>query len=170
MLRVAYLSIGSNEGDRLENISKSIQLINKLLGEIISLSSIYENPPLGFEAELNFYNLCIAINTSLNPFELLDQLKNIEKEIGRKSKSHEGVYTSRCIDIDILFFEETIIDSIELSIPHMHLNNRRFVLEPMNEISGEFIDPRTGFPISILLEQCEDKSQLIKLPIYIEYK
>lgn len=170
MQRVAYLSIGSNEGDRLDYISKTIQLINKKIGQIITVSSIYENPPLGFDAEINFYNLCLSIHTILNPLDLLNQLKGIENEIGRSTKSKDGVYSSRCIDIDILFYEDEIIDTIDLSIPHKQMQNRRFVLEPMNEISSEFIDPITGCSISILLKLCEDNSQLNKLTIYPDFK
>ena len=164
-MNLVYLSIGSNEGNRLDNISKSIQLLNKNIGEIVSISSIFENPPLGFEAELNFYNLCLSIRTSLDPQKLLVQLKNIEEEIGRKIKSKNGVYTSRSIDIDILFYEDYLIETLDLSIPHIQLRNRRFVLEPMNEIASEFIDPKSGYSILFLLEQCEDKSQLTKLTI-----
>lgn len=170
MLNLVFLSLGSNEGNRLDNISKSIQLLNKSVGETISISSIYENPPLGFEAELNFYNLCLSLRTSLDPQLLLSQLQNIEKEIGRKTKSVNGVYSSRCIDIDILYYEDYIIDTTELTIPHNQMRNRRFVLEPLNEIADNFIDPKTGYSISILLDQCDDKSHLNKLPVYTEFK
>lgn len=169
-MNIVYLSIGSNEGNRLDNISKSIQLLNNNVGESISISSIYENPPLGFDAELNFYNLCLSIKTNLDPQMLLIKLKNIEEEIGRKTKSLSGVYSSRCIDIDILFYGDYLVETSELSIPHIHLRNRRFVLEPLNEIAGELIDPKSGYSISFLLNQCDDKSHLNKLPISVEFK
>jgi 2-amino-4-hydroxy-6-hydroxymethyldihydropteridine diphosphokinase len=169
-MNLVFFSIGSNEGDRLYNISKSILLLNKYIGETIAISSIYENPPFGFEADLNFYNLCLSIRTDEPPESILFHIKNIEKEIGRKTKSVNGVYSSRCIDIDILFYENYLIDTGELSIPHIQLYFRRFVLEPLFEIAREFIDPKTGLTISVLLDRCEDKSQLIKLPIYKEFK
>ena len=158
-----YLSIGSNEGDRLKNISISFDLIKEKVGIVLLVSSIYENPPLGFEAELEFYNLCVAISTNLRPEELLFQLQQIEIEIGRDKKSINGNYSSRCIDLDILFYDDLILNSESLIIPHIHFKSRRFVLEPLAEISTNLVDPVSKKSIRELLERCTDESSLIRL-------
>ncbi len=170
MGEIAYLSIGSNQGDRLKNISKSIRLINDDIGEIIKVSSIYENPPIGFDAEMNFYNLCIAVETNYTPQVILTKLKNIELLIGRTVKSVNGIYSSRCIDIDIVLIGTLIFKTELLSIPHIEFRNRSFVLTPLFEIASSIIDPETGKPISFLLDNCKDKSELIQLDFKVELK
>ncbi len=159
-MHTVYIGIGTNEGNRFENISKAIKLIREKVGESISISSIYENPPIGFESDLQFYNLCISISTELTPTDVLIQLKEIESKIGRKLKSNNGVYSSRCIDLDILFYDNLIYTSDLLTIPHVNFKKRRFVLEPLFEIESNLIDPVSGHSIAVLLNNCDDNSKL----------
>lgn len=161
-----YLSLGSNLGDRLQNLQSAIDSINSKVGKICSVSSVYETPPLGFESNEHFYNICLSLYTQLDPIELLFQLQQIEIELGRKRKSGEEngivIYSSRIIDIDILFYGSLLIDSEKLSIPHALFADRKFVLFPLNEIASNFTDPLSKLEIKDLLSMCNDTSILYK--------
>lgn len=134
-----FLSLGSNLGNREENILTAIKLINEINStKVINRSKLYETEPVGYLEQPNFLNLALKIETSLNPTELLCSLKEIEKKIGRieREKWHE-----REIDIDIIFFDDQIINLPNLHIPHKHSHMRQFVLEPIAEIDANFIHP-----------------------------
>jgi 2-amino-4-hydroxy-6-hydroxymethyldihydropteridine diphosphokinase len=156
-----YLSIGSNLGDRFLNIQQTIELIEETIGDVITCSSLYENPPLGFEAEELFYNCCLVLQTTLTPEEVLIKTQQIEKQIGRKKKT-DLCYESRLIDIDILYFDQLIYTSDKIIIPHLKLSERKFVLVPMKEIAADFIDPKLNLSITELVEKCLDNSVLVK--------
>lgn len=156
-----YLSVGSNLGDRFSNIESAISLIRSRIGEISKIAPIYENPPLGFEADTLFYNSCLLVKTKLLPFEVLEQIQNIEKELGRTHKTDNKSYSSRIIDIDIIFYESEIVNEDKLIIPHPLFKYRRFVLLPLNDVGSDLIDPLTGLTVSQLLAICEDKSILL---------
>ena len=160
LFNTVFLSIGSNQGERLFNIEKTLKSIDEKVGDIYLKSPIYENPPIGFEAEMNFYNLCIGIKTKLNPHDLLLVIKQIELEIGRNKKTLNRQYTSRVIDIDIIFFNDIILESDDLNIPHLMFRKRNFVLKPLSDIAAKFIDPFTGFTVDYLQANCQDKSVL----------
>jgi len=150
------LSLGSNLGDRLGNLSKAIDLIGQRIGNILKKSSIYETEPWGFNTPNLFLNQVIIIRTSQSPTNILREIKIIEKDIGRKKRTTE--YTSRVVDIDILLFNDLVLEEPDLIIPHPHLHKRNFVLVPLNEISPELIHPIYKIAISQLILNCLDKS------------
>ncbi|MCE2743480.1 MAG: 2-amino-4-hydroxy-6-hydroxymethyldihydropteridine diphosphokinase [Fluviicola sp.] len=156
-----FLSIGSNLGNRFLNIQNAIEQIEETIGKVTICSSIYENPPLDFEAEELFYNCCLELQTSLTIEEVLFKTQQIENKIGRKNKTALA-YESRLIDIDILYFEKIIYTSDKIIIPHLKLSERKFVLVPMKEIAADFIDPKLNLSITELVEKCIDNSVLVK--------
>jgi 2-amino-4-hydroxy-6-hydroxymethyldihydropteridine diphosphokinase len=130
-----YLSLGSNLGDKEGNILRAYTLIEQRIGHIARKSSLHRTAPWGFESSNDFLNSVIAIETSLTPRELLTETQRIEKEIGRTAKtSAAGTYQDRLIDIDILIYNDLIIDEPDLQIPHPLMNQRDFVLKPLKEI------------------------------------
>lgn len=154
-----YLSLGSNLGDRWQLLLEAEREISKRVGDIISVSNSYENPPNGFIAEFNFLNNCIKVSTELAPEELLSALKSIESALGRLEKIGDE-YTSRCIDIDIILYNSLVYKSERLVIPHPLFRKRRFVLAPLSEIASNEIDPETMLTIQQLLLNCSDKSPM----------
>lgn len=160
-----YLSAGSNLGDKFKNLNQTIQLLKEKAGNVISCSSIYQTPAWGFESE-DFYNICIGIDTELQPQELLDCLLQIEKTMGRIRTQTVG-YAARTIDLDILFYEDAIIDEPDLIIPHPHLHLRKFVLQPLADIAPGKIHPILEKSIIELLDICEDDSELDKTNLEI---
>jgi 2-amino-4-hydroxy-6-hydroxymethyldihydropteridine diphosphokinase len=126
------LSIGGNLGNRLGNIFRTVDYIEERIGKIKQRSSIYESEPWGFEAEHRFLNMVVVVETSLLPEALLQEAHEIETLMGRVRNGNK--YSSRTMDIDILFFNDDIIDTQALIIPHPRLHERRFVLLPLSEI------------------------------------
>ena len=164
----AILSIGSNQGNRLENIQKCIQLIQLEMGTVFSVSKLYESPSWGFESD-SFYNCAIAIHTHKSAQKLLTGLLKIEKKLGRIRSSQEG-YQPRIIDVDIVSFENDIINTATLVVPHPQMQKRLFVLIPMNDLQLEFIHPVLQKSTQELIAICEDKSSCkvisdLELPI-----
>lgn len=133
-MATVYFSLGTNLGDKKQNISRAISLVNERVGVVIKQSSLYETKPWGFNSNNNFLNACIACQSSLSPFEILKATQQIEKEMGRTKKSHNGNYADRVIDIDILTYDDEQIDTPELKIPHPLMHKRDFVMIPLNEI------------------------------------
>lgn len=131
-----YLGLGSNLGDKKANIDYAIRKIARVTGEVIRRSDYYASAPWGFDSVHDFINVVICVETSLQPLELLHQLQKIEKEMGREQKTVDGVYTDRIIDVDILLYEDLVIDLPELKVPHPHMKERDFVVKPLNEILG----------------------------------
>lgn len=160
MESIAYLSIGTNLGDRPDNIKRAIELLTSEVGVVIKKSRIYVTEPHGFLSDSDFLNLCISIKTSLPPKSLLNKLKHIEVEIGRTKKSKEGVYESRVIDLDIILYGNKILDSDDLRIPHPRYTERLFVLKPLNEIASNTNDPIFDKTIKQLLVECIDQSTI----------
>lgn len=154
-----YLSLGSNLGDRFQHLQNAQAELTENVGTIKAVSRIVENPPQGFDAQLDFLNLCLSIETNLSPLELLAAIKKIEEKLGRTVKSIEG-YTSRCIDIDIILYEYVVMCSEKLTIPHPHFRKRIFVLSPLREIAPSEIDPKTMLSIQQLYDNCNDDSTL----------
>ena len=152
----AILSIGSNQGDRLENVQACIQLIQIEIGTVISVSKLYETPSWGFESD-SFYNCAIAIQTSKSAQKLLSSCLKIEKKLGRIRSLHEG-YQPRIIDIDIISFDNEIIQSTNLVVPHPQLQDRLFVLLPMKDLQLEFVHPVMNKSTQDLIDSCKDKS------------
>jgi 2-amino-4-hydroxy-6-hydroxymethyldihydropteridine diphosphokinase len=162
------LSLGSNQGNRLENIQQCIQLIQLELGTVFKVSKLYETPSWGFESDA-FYNCAIAIHTHKSPLKLLSGIIKIEKKLGRIRKEQLG-YQSRTIDIDIVSFENEIVQTETLEIPHPQMQNRLFVLLPINDLQLDFVHPIFEKTIPVLIDECEDKSDCkivadLKLPL-----
>jgi deoxyguanosine kinase len=151
------LSIGSNQGNRLENIQQCIQLIQLQLGTVFKVSKLYETPSWGFESDA-FYNCAIVIHTHKSPFKLLSAILKIEKKLGRIRKEQQFGYHSRTIDIDIISFENEIVQTETLEIPHPQMQNRLFVLLPINDLQLDFVHPVFVKTISVLIDECEDNS------------
>ncbi len=154
-----YLSLGSNLGDRIQHLLNAQNEINTNVGEIISVSHVYENPPSGFDAEQDFLNMCIQLNTDLSPLELLKAIKQIEQKLGRTLSTKNG-YSSRCIDIDIILYANRVFQSKKLTVPHPHFRKRMFVLLPLNDIAFNEIDPETMLTIGQLFDNCRDQSSM----------
>lgn len=132
----SYLGLGSNLGNKEENIAEAIRLIDILAGKVEKKSSLYFSEPWGFESENLFVNSVILIETEKSPLDLLHILQQIEIQIGRTSKSVDGNYGDRIIDIDILLYEDLKIDLPELKVPHPVMWERDFVTKPLKEILG----------------------------------
>lgn len=152
-LKTCHLIIGSNEQDRALQLSKARWLILRDIGEIIEESSIYQTEPWGKSDQAWFLNQVLVVNTSKNPTELLNSVKELEVELGRLPSIRWG---SRIIDIDILLYGEVEISTEQLVIPHRQLSKRRFVLVPLNELCGHMTIPGLDTSVSELLEACED--------------
>ena len=156
-----YLLLGGNIGDRIENIELAKAEISRQIGTIIKESSYYESEPWGFDDEKPFINQVILIDTELKATQLLEKNQDIEKELGRIKKVAQ--YTSRNIDIDILFYERQIIFEKGLIIPHSQLHKRRFTLLPLAEIASDLVHPVFKKQISEMLENCKDELSVSKL-------
>jgi 2-amino-4-hydroxy-6-hydroxymethyldihydropteridine diphosphokinase len=152
----AYLLIGGNIGNRIKNIEEAVIGISLQIGEIITQSSLYESEPWGFEHAQNFINQVLQIETSLDANSLLETVLKIEKELGRTRSDNSG-YQGRTIDIDILFFNDEIINSDNLIIPHPHLHKRMFTLLPLAEMSENMIHPTLNKSIKELIIDCTDE-------------
>jgi 2-amino-4-hydroxy-6-hydroxymethyldihydropteridine diphosphokinase len=160
MGHLAYLSLGSNQGKRLQTIEAAYALIEERIGQIQRTSQVYSTPPVGFESEEDFLNTCIIVRTDLNPTETLSTLHIIEKELGRIRPKDAIGYSSRTIDIDIILFDQQIIDTKTLKIPHPRYSERLFVLVPLSEIAAKILDPFQNKTIKQLKQDCIDESTL----------
>ena len=158
-----FLEIGGNIGNKHDNFNKVYKFIKNELGKIIKKSSIYETPPWGFDAKDNFWNQVLLIETEFSPVELLQKIAEIENWFGRKRES--GKYNSRQMDIDILYFDELVTETENLTIPHPQIQNRRFVLVPLVDIAPEFVHPLLGMNSLLLLENCPDSSLIKKVEL-----
>ena len=148
--------LGGNQGDIIETFRVVITKLEDKLGSVTELSGYYESEPWGFESKQNFINQVVEIGCSKPATEVIKATQSIEREFGRVKKSGIG-YSSRPIDIDILFFDNHIVDSTELTIPHPRLHKRMFTLMPLSEKWASFIHPVKNRTILQLLEKCEDK-------------
>ena len=156
-----YLLLGSNLGDRLKNFKTATELLRTEVGEIISMSSVYETAAWGKENQASFLNMAIEIKTSLSPLHALENILAIEKVIGRIRRERWG---ERLIDIDILFYDDEIIAIKEkLYIPHPQMQFRNFVLTPMVEIAGNVVHPVLKVSIEELGRRCKDPLSVKKI-------
>ena len=164
--RITYLSLGTNQGDKLENLQNAIHLIDESIGGVQKISAIYKSPSWGFEGN-EFFNICISVSTDQLPATLLESLLAIEKELGRTRANQEG-YQNRNIDIDILLFEDEIILSKTLTVPHSKMLERKFVLLPLVEIAPNTIHPIEKKQLHVCLQNCSDTSEVLKIPQRLE--
>ena len=152
------LSLGSNQGNRLETIQSCIDLIHSEIATVVKVSKIYETPAWGFESE-PFYNAAILIHTSKSAQKILKQVLKVEKKLGR-IRSKDFGYQARIIDVDIIAFDEEIISTETLKVPHPLMQNRKFVLQPMMDLGLNWEHPTLKKSIAQLLLQTEDRSEI----------
>lgn len=158
--RLTYLSLGSNQGDKLKNLQEAIHKIAENIGAIQKISSVYETGSWGYEGE-DFYNISISVSTYLQPESLLKKLLIIEKELGRK-RNKTKQYSDRRIDIDILLFDNEIVFSKDVIIPHPRMLDRKFVLVPLVEIAKNTLHPIEKKQLYHCLNSCTDTTLVKK--------
>jgi len=155
------LALGSNLGNKKDHLQNAINHIHSHIGFVAQASAIYETPSWGFDS-FPFYNMCILIHTNLSPEKLLVELKQAEKLLGRTTKTTDN-YEARTVDIDIVYFNDLIFDSADLQIPHKELQNRKFVLVPLNDLIFDWKHPVLQKSTQELLLICEDESEIKKV-------
>ena len=139
-----YFSLGTNLGDKEQNLRLAVQHIEERIGKIVSLSAFYATAPWGFTSDNAFLNAAVCAETSLPPLEVLSITQSVEQEMGRTHKSVNGEYKDRVIDIDLLIYGDLILDPPILKLPHPLMQERRFVMEPLAEIAPDVIHPVLG--------------------------
>jgi 2-amino-4-hydroxy-6-hydroxymethyldihydropteridine diphosphokinase len=155
---VIYLSLGSNLGNRMNNLTRARKAIQHKIGNPLKLSAVYESEAWGYTSTHTYYNCCMSVLTRLEPLDVLDTLLGIERSMGRVRTANG--YADRSIDIDLLFYGNRILEHARLILPHPALHNRRFVLEPLAEIAPQLLHPLMGSDVSKLLDRCPDKTRL----------
>ena len=154
---------GSNMGDKNKIYTQACLLINNRCGRIVAQSSAYESEPWGFEAKEWFLNRLIVVETELEPEAMMQQLLDIEAELGRVRHPEAGGYASRTADLDILYYGSRIVLTDSLTIPHPRLHQRRFALLPLCEVVPEFVHPAFNMTQTELLKRCFDFSEVRKI-------
>ncbi len=157
-----FLLLGSNIHPRTDFLQKAIRFINNLLGDITSVSSLYESEPWGFDAPVAFLNQVVCVESTLGPLAILKKTQEIERKLGRTAKTN-GEYASRTMDIDLLFFDDEIVRLPELTIPHAQIANRRFTLLPLVEVAPDMVHPVSGKTCRCLLEECPDEGKVWRI-------
>jgi 2-amino-4-hydroxy-6-hydroxymethyldihydropteridine diphosphokinase len=159
------VGLGSNVGDRLSFLRQAVLELERTPGvALTSLSSVYETEPVGKKDQPQFFNAAVELSCSISAVQLHERLKGIERSIGRMPTERWG---PREIDLDLLYFDDAIIESPTLIIPHRDASKRRFVLVPLTEIAADFVDPVVQCSIGTLLENCPDTCEVIKSPFHL---
>jgi len=151
-----FLCLGGNLGNKNEIFQETLNLIGMKIGMVLRISAAYQSPPWGFRSRYPFRNQVALVKTMLAPADVLDEIHGIENHFGRKRRS--GRTLSRKMDIDILFYDDLVIATETLTIPHPKMAARRFVLAPLADIAPDFIHPVSGKTMMALLDECADKS------------
>tara|TARA_B110000444_G_C18495521_1_gene435527 strand:+ start:80 stop:565 length:486 start_codon:yes stop_codon:yes gene_type:complete len=157
-MNIVFLQLGGNLGDREQLLKDAILAVENRVGNIIDLSKVYESAPWRVEGQNNYLNQIIKVKTTLLAREVLSTVLNIEKQLGRIRIEKWG---ERLIDIDIIFYNNSIIETPELCIPHKHLHERMFVLTPLCDIASKMVHPKYNKTIEELLQECND-TELVK--------
>lgn len=160
-VHTVYISIGSNVGKSIENCRKAISVLEETRHiELKKTSKFYQTEPVDYTEQAWFINAVIMINTTLEPAQLFNQLKIIEKKAGRE---RDGIrFGPRVLDLDIIFFDNVVLESSDLAIPHPRMHNRRFVLRPLCDINPDLVHPILNKTMADLLEDLPDQGQRIK--------
>lgn len=158
-----YILFGSNQGDKKALLEQACTLINNRCGLLAKQSSDYLSEPWGFEAEEWFLNVLLVVETEMKPDELMDELMEIERELGRVRHPETKGYCSRTVDLDILYYGDQIIRTEKVTAPHPKLHLRRFALLPLCEIVPDFLHPVFNKSQKDLLDQCPDTSTIQQL-------
>jgi 2-amino-4-hydroxy-6-hydroxymethyldihydropteridine diphosphokinase len=161
-----YIALGSNKGDRLKHLQDAVDLIFKEIGKVNIIAKVYNTPAFGFEGD-DFLNTCLYAETDFSSEEVLDKLLQIETKLGRARTTSER-YEARTIDLDVLFYNDEIIDSKTLKVPHPELQNRKFVLHPLHDIASKLKHPVLEKTVAELLNVCEDKSEIDPIKIWLK--
>ena len=143
-MATVYLGLGTNLGDKEANLNDAVSEIEDMIGEVVSMSSFYESEPWGFISSNTFLNAAVEVETDFSPMDLLSAIQDIERYLGREHKSENGVYEDRIIDIDILLYDDVIMNTHRLVIPHPLISEREFVLTPLKEIACDVVHPVLG--------------------------
>ena len=154
-MKISFLLLGGNLGDRMDYLRRCIDLLNSEAGNVITMSSIYESEPWGFDDPQWFLNQAVALETNLSPFELLECIQKIEKTLGRR-RTAANEYQARTIDIDIILYDNIVINTPELVIPHPRMTERMFVMQPMAEIAPDMEHPVLNCTMAYLRDNCRD--------------
>ena len=157
-MNTCYLLLGGNLGDKEQNLKQAIVLLEQKLGSTAKKSNIFITAAWGNKNQPEFYNQALAINTTFSAIELLKTVLEVEEQLGRKRTNDK--WQERIIDIDILFYNDELIDLPELKIPHPFIQERKFVLAPLNEIAREMVHPVLKKTIKQLLEECKDNLEV----------
>jgi len=134
-----YLSLGTNLGDRRSNLETALTLIGRKIGTVQARSGIIETEPWGFDSTNRFLNMVAKVQTGLHPLDVLHTAQEIEKQMGRTVKTSDGKYEDRIIDIDILLYDDLVMKTDELTIPHPLMHKRSFVMQPLAEIAPNLV-------------------------------
>lgn len=161
MLNRAFISLGSNKGERLANLRNAVEKIAQF-ADIIRCSPVYETPPWGFHSSSSFLNAVIEVKTAQSPGLLLEKLLKTESVLGRDRSTEISGYCDRIIDLDILLYGDKILNNENLEIPHPRMTMRKFVLVPLKDIAPHFIHPVENKSISELLRNSDDDSTIEK--------
>jgi 2-amino-4-hydroxy-6-hydroxymethyldihydropteridine diphosphokinase len=159
-MKKVFLGIGTNLGERETNLKECVASIEKNIGPVLKCSSIYETEPWGFKSDNQFLNMVVLAETKLSPSGVMGASLMIESFLGRIRTGKQ--YSSRIIDIDILLYDNIIIDEVSLKIPHPLMHERKFVLVPLCELDPDLVHPVLGKTFSTLLESCVDKCKIWK--------
>ena len=165
-----FIGLGSNLGDRMFYLHQAlVEIANSRQISIKKYSSVYETEPVGKKEQPQFLNMVAELESTLLPQDLLQRLKEIENTLGRTHTEHWG---AREIDLDILYYGSEVLNDEKLQLPHPEIINRRFVLVPMNELAGEFLDPMQRLSMKELLRRCSDTKTVRKIspPIDLQVK
>lgn len=152
IMSFVYLGLGTNLGEKNRNLTNAMEIVSSEVGVILSQSGFYNSKPWGFESDNDFLNMVVLVETNLSPLELLVKTQAIERNLGRTAKSGEG-YVDRLIDIDILLYDNLIIDQTILKIPHPLIAERDFVLVPLVEIAPDLVHPVSGIKFIDILNR-----------------
>ena len=159
-MQKVFLSLGSNLGERKKFLIEAIGELQNHIGKLIVDSELYETEPWGFETSEKFLNMVVVFETELSPFDVLQICLEVESGLGRKRKLTGG-YTSRTIDIDVLFYADLVLETSKLVLPHPHIQNRKFILAPLYDVAPDLQHPLLGQTVEQLLKTCPDHGEVV---------